>query len=101
MNAETTARRMCAVCGLAPGEDYPSGLGPTSYAVCETCLAEKAESIGIVCLWIHLQGGPASVEQGDPGGRYRKLTSFADGNYIGWPEIVAIYPQYEARFKRY
>jgi hypothetical protein len=97
MTAKTTASRICAVCGLAPGEDCPSALGPTSYPVCETCLAEGAESIGVVCLWVRLQGGPANLEKGDPDGRFRELKSFANGNYIGWPEIIAIYPEYEAR----
>jgi hypothetical protein len=98
MNTDSPTSRTCAVCGLAPGEVCDSALGPTSYPICETCLAEGAESLGVVCLWIRLQGGPAKVEENDPGGRFRELKSFADGGYIGWPEIIAIYPEYEAAY---
>ncbi len=97
---DVSSKHTCAVCGLHPGEVLPSSLGPTSYAVCETCIEENAESIGVACLWIRLQGGPEKVEKGDPVGRHLELKSFSDGHYIGWPEIVRIYPQYEAMFSK-
>ena len=98
MSDDTTPTHTCAVCGLAPGDVCESALGPTSYAFCQTCFEEGAESIGVICLWIYLQGGPASVEKNDAGGRFREIRSHADGRYIGWPEILAIYPRYEAQF---
>jgi hypothetical protein len=99
--ARTTPARTCSVCGLAPGEICNSALGPTSYARCETCLEEGAESIGVICLRIFLQGGPANVEKTDRGDWWPYgVKSYADGRYIGWPEILAIYPQYEAHFRK-
>ena len=29
-----------------------------------------------------------------------EFKSYADGRYINWPEILAIYPKYEALFKQ-
>ena len=71
------------------------------YPRCETCLEEGAESIGVICLRIFLQGGPANVEKTDRGDWWPYgVKSYADGRYIGWPEILAIYPQYEAHFRK-
>ena len=98
MSDETTTSRTCAVCGLAPGDVCDSTLGPTSYAFCQTCLGKRAEAIGVVCLWIHLQGGPTNVEKNDAGGGFREIKSYDDGRYIDWPEILAIYPRFETQF---
>ena len=66
MMEETTKPQTCDVCGLNPGEVLASGLGPVSYPCCKICLEQGAESIGVVCLTIFLQGGPASGEKYGP-----------------------------------
>ena len=98
---EITEPHMCAVCGLNPGVFCASGLGPVSYARCETCIASGAESIGVVCLHIFLQGGPKtmakhSLDEWWPDG----VRSFLDGHYVGWQEIRGIYAGYEATFAK-
>ena len=91
----------CDVCGKAPAEVCDSALGPTSYARCETCLEEGAEKIGVICLWIFQEGGPANAEKNDPGDWWPYgVKSYDDGRYIGWPEILAIYPRYEVHFRK-
>ena len=89
------------VCGQAPAEICNSALGPTSYLRCETCLEEGAESIGAICLRTFREGGPANAEKNNPGDWWPYgVKSYDDGRYIGWPEILAIYPRYEAHFRR-
>lgn len=98
---ETTENQMCAVCGLNPGESYASGLGPVSYTRCETCIDKGAESIGVICLHIWLQGGPAAMaKHGSDGWWPNGVRSFLDGRYVGWQEIRGAYAEYEATFKK-
>lgn len=97
-NAET---RTCAVCGLKPAEVHASRIGPTSYAICTTCLDQGAENLNIVCLRIFLEGGPERAEKGDPGHYWpHHVKTYFDGRYIGWQEILTIYPEHEAEFKK-
>jgi hypothetical protein len=97
----TTETPTCAVCGLNPGEVWASGIGPTSYACCKTCLDQGAESIGVVCLRIFLDGGPVSVEKTDWGSDWSHVVkTYYEGRYIGWQEILTVYPEYEAQFKK-
>jgi hypothetical protein len=99
--ADTTPTRTCAVCGLNPGEVWASGLGPTSYARCKTCLDQGAESIGVICLTIFLQGGPACAEENDSSDWWlHGVKTYFENRYIGWQEILTIYPEYEAQFMK-
>lgn len=96
---EETSGHICNICGLAPGEIFDSALGPTSYARCETCREEGAESLGVICLRVRLQGGPAKVEQADLDDWWPwRVKSFADGRYIGWSEIRGRYPDFARQF---
>ena len=91
----------CDVCRQIPAEVCDSALGQKPYARCETCLEKGAESIGAICLRIFLEGGPANAEKNGRGDWWPYgVKSYDDGRYIGWPEILAIYPRYEVHFRR-
>jgi hypothetical protein len=99
---EVKENHTCAVCGLNPGDVCASWLGPTSYARCKTCIDQSAESIGVICLRIFLQGGPAGVEKNASGDLWpHGIKTYLGGRYIGWQEILAVYPEYEAAFNNH
>ncbi len=92
----------CEVCGEKPADSCESALGARSYARCKKCREEGAESIAAICLRIFLEGGPANAEKNDPGDWWPYgVKSYDDGRYIGWPEILAVYPRYEMHFRRH
>ena len=90
----------CDICGLNPGKVYASGMGPVSYAMCKTCISEGAEILGLICLRLFFHGGPDRVTDRDDGEWWRNsVRTYMDGDYVGWPEIVAAYPEFEASFR--
>ncbi len=97
---ETPKPRICGVCGMNPGEVLSSGLGPVSYRRCEICIAEGAEAIGVVCLRLFFTGGPTRAAGNSQGSWWRQSArTFLGGRYVGWTEIVAVYPEFEAEFR--
>lgn len=97
---ETPSPHICDVCGRNPGKVYASGLGPVSYARCETCIEEGAEAIGIICLRLFFNGGPARAAESSQESWWRQSArTYLEGRYVGWAEIVAAYPEFEAEFR--
>ena len=85
---------VCQVCSAAPAVGvFSSRFGPVSHGACETCRDEGAESLFMVCFFIHRAGGPAAAEATLGGVR-----SYHEGRYIGWADIVALYPQFADEF---
>ena len=88
---------ICDVCERNPGQIVSSGLGPVSYARCDTCLEDGAELIDVICMTLYLNGGPGPTADSGRGNWWRqRARTFLDGRYVGWAEIVAAYPEYEA-----
>ena len=94
---DTAEAPICDVCERNPGQIISSGVGPVSYVRCDTCLDEGAELIDVICMTLYLNGGPGPTGDGAQGKWWRqRARSYLDGRYVGWAEIVAAYPKYEA-----
>jgi hypothetical protein len=84
----------CDVCSAVPAAGvFSSRFGPVSHAACEDCRDEGAEPLYMVCFHIHRAGGPEAAEEFLGGAR-----SFHQGRYIGWEDIVGLYPEFADEF---
>ena len=94
---DTVEAQICDVCERNPGHIFSSGVGPVSYMRCETCLVEGAELIDVICMTLYLNGGPGPTADSAQGNWWRQhARTYLNGRYVGWAEIAAAYPDYEA-----
>jgi hypothetical protein len=92
---------LCDVCETNFGAVIHSGVGPVSYTRCSACEEQEAEVIGVLCYTLYVQGGPEAVAQHTYLSRWWPTKrSFYNGQYIGWDEIIKIYPDMETEFSR-
>ena len=81
----------CYVCDVNTSVDTrSSGIAPISGGVCAKCLEKNAENLDVIHLWIAERGGLSNAS--DHG---IQLTSYFQGDYIGWNKISEIYAQNE------
>jgi len=95
MSGDDDRELACSVCSQAPAAGvFSSRFGPVSFAACEACRDEGAESMYMMCFYIHRAGGPAMAQD-----RFAGARSFHEGRYIGLEEILAAYPDYADEFE--
>ena len=84
----------CGVCRRNPAAGvFSSRFGPVSHACCGQCADEGAEPLYMLCFHIHRAGGPEEAGELMAGAR-----TFHDGRYIGFAEIVGLYPEFSDEF---
>ena len=73
---------------------YSSGIAPVSGNLCADCLTRRAENLGVVHLWVFLNGGTKTVPEFS-----LQITSFHNGEYIAWPRIKKLYIEMEPEIR--
>lgn len=87
MSEKSDSNHTCDVCGATYSiSTLSSGIAPVTYEICPQCEKLKAESIGVVSVWLAYYGALELAPE------FRmKLVSHIDGNYVGWEDIRRYY----------
>lgn len=87
MSKRQVSNDTCDVCGDSEWHTtVSSGIAPVSYGFCEECYKTGAENIGVVSLWLAMNGGPAQAPEFK-----LKIVSHINGRYVTWDQIKAYY----------
>lgn len=79
--------KFCSICGRkAELALISSGCAPITYAACEECRENLAESLDVVALWWHLEGGSEASAA-----YLARVTVWEDGAFVGKDRILAYY----------
>ena len=92
-NTDSDELKVCDTCGEKRVTTViASGLAPVSVSQCLECQNRGAEVLGVVHMWIGLNGGIEKCPDFSS-----SIISVHEGNYIGWEEISALYTKRESQ----
>jgi hypothetical protein len=94
MNSSIESNVACDVCGkVRDAQVCASGLGPASFAYCDTCISHGAEPLNMFATAIYVAGGPAEVDPHD----FENTKTFLNDQYVGLDEVLRLYPMLKAQ----
>jgi len=78
----------CVVCFTRGNlQHYAGHFSWLNASICKACDARQAEPLSLVVLWAAARGGPDACDADAS-----SWVSYCAPDYIGWPEIRALYP---------